>query len=414
MAKFCHSVTERFLRYVKIDTQSSHTSTTYPSTEKQKDLGRLLVKELQEIGIADAHLDGFGYVYATVPSNTSKTVPVICFCAHMDTSPDVTGKDVKPQIVRNYRGGDIALSGDPSQIIRVADNPALKDQIGHDIITSDGTTLLGADDKAGLAEIMDAVNILANNPDLQHGTLKILFTPDEEVGHGVDHVDLKKLGADFGYTMDGESAGNLEDGTFSADKATITIRGVSAHPGFAKGKIENAIKIASRIVERLPKDTCSPETTEGDEGFLHPTDLQATLEDATLGFIVRDFTVEGLREKEALLDRVIKEVMHDFPHSTYEIKIEEQYRNMKVVLDKHPQVTANAAEAIRRAGLTPKRTSIRGGTDGSRLSFMGLPCPNIFAGEHAFHSRLEWVSVRDMEKAVETIIHLAMIWEEQA
>jgi len=414
MAKFSHSVTERFLRYVKIDTQSSHTSTTYPSTEKQKDLGRLLVKELQEIGIADAHLDGFGYVYATVPSNTSKTVPVICFCAHMDTSPDVTGKDVKPQIVRNYRGGDIALSGDPSQIIRVADNPALKDQIGHDIITSDGTTLLGADDKAGLAEIMDAVNILANNPDLQHGTLKILFTPDEEVGHGVDHVDLKKLGADFGYTMDGESAGNLEDGTFSADKATITIRGVSAHPGFAKGKIENAIKIASRMVERLPKNTCSPETTEGHEGFLHPTDLQATLEGATLGFIVRDFTVEGLREKEALLDRVIKEVMHDFPHSTYEIKIEEQYRNMKVVLDKHPQVTANAAEAIRRAGLTPKRTSIRGGTDGSRLSFMGLPCPNIFAGEHAFHSRLEWVSVQDMEKAVETIIHLAMIWEEQA
>ena len=414
MAKFSHSVTERFLRYVKIDTQSSHASTTYPSTEKQKDLGRLLVKELQEIGIADAHLDGFGYVYATVPSNTSKTVPVICFCAHMDTSPDVTGKDVKPQIVRNYRGGDIALSGDPSQIIRVADNPALKDQIGHDIITSDGTTLLGADDKAGLAEIMDAVNILANNPDLQHGTLKILFTPDEEVGHGVDHVDLKKLGADFGYTMDGESAGNLEDGTFSADKATITIRGVSAHPGFAKGKIENAIKIASRMVERLPKNTCSPETTEGHEGFLHPTDLQATLEGATLGFIVRDFTVEGLREKEALLDRVIKEVMHDFPHSTYEIKIEEQYRNMKVVLDKHPQVTANAAEAIRRAGLTPKRTSIRGGTDGSRLSFMGLPCPNIFAGEHAFHSRLEWVSVQDMEKAVETIIHLAMIWEEQA
>jgi tripeptide aminopeptidase len=414
MAKFSHSVTERFLRYVKIDTQSSHTSTTYPSTEKQKDLGRLLVKELQEIGIADAHLDGFGYVYATVPSNTSKTVPVICFCAHMDTSPDVTGKDVKPQIVRNYRGGDIALSGDPSQIIRVGDNPALKDQIGHDIITSDGTTLLGADDKAGLAEIMDAVNILANNPDLQHGTLKILFTPDEEVGHGVDHVDLKKLGADFGYTMDGESAGNLEDGTFSADKATITIRGVSAHPGFAKGKIENAIKIASRMVERLPKNTCSPETTEGHEGFLHPTDLQATLEGATLGFIVRDFTVEGLREKEALLDRVIKEVMHDFPHSTYEIKIEEQYRNMKVVLDKHPQVTANAAEAIRRAGLTPKRTSIRGGTDGSRLSFMGLPCPNIFAGEHAFHSRLEWVSVQDMEKAVETIIHLAMIWEEQA
>jgi len=414
MTNFAHTVTERFLRYVKIDTQSSHTSTTYPSTEKQKDLGRLLVKELQQIGIADAHLDAFGYVYATVPSNTAKPVPVICFCAHMDTSPDVTGKDVKPQIVRNYQGGDITLPGDRTQVIRVADNPALKDQIGHDIITTDGTTLLGADNKAGLAEIMDAMNILMKSPDIKHGTLKILFTPDEEVGHGVDHVDLKKLGADFGYTMDGESAGNLEDETFSADKATIVIRGVSAHPGFAKGKIENAIKIASRIVERLPKDAWSPETTEGREGFLHPTDLQATLDGATLGFIVRDFTEEGLREKEALLDTIAKDVMRDFPHSTCEIKFAEQYRNMKVVLDKHPQVTANAVEAIRRAGLTPKRTTIRGGTDGSRLSFMGLPCPNIFAGEHAFHSRLEWVSVQDMEKAVETIIHLATIWEEQA
>ena len=282
MPGYSHTVTERFLRYVKIDTQSSHTSATYPSTEKQKDLGRLLVQELREIGIADAHLDDFGYVYATVPSNTAKTVPVICFCAHMDTSPDVTGKDVKPQLVRNYQGGDIVLPGDAAQVIRVADNPALRDQIGHDIITTDGTTLLGADNKAGVAEIMDAVSILVNNPDIRHGTLKILFTPDEEVGHGVDHVDIKKLGADFAYTMDGESAGNLEDETFSADKATITIRGVSAHPGFAKGKIENAIKIASRIVDRLPKDTCSPETTEDREGFLHPTDLQATLEGATL------------------------------------------------------------------------------------------------------------------------------------
>jgi len=414
MAKYSYTVTERFLRYVAIDTQSSHTSTTYPSTEKQKDLAQLLVQELQAIGAADAHLDGFGYVYATVPSNTAKNVPVICFCAHMDTSPDVTGKDVKPQIVRNYQGGDIALPADPSQTIRVVDNPALKDQIGHDIITTDGTTLLGADNKAGIAEIMDAVNILVNTPDIRHGTLKILFTPDEEVGHGVDHVDLKKLGADFAYTMDGESAGNLEDETFSADKATIVIRGVSAHPGFAKGKIENAIKIASRIVERLPRDTCSPETTEGREGFLHPTDLQATLEGATLGFIVRDFNEGRLREKEVLLDKIAKDVLRDFPHSSCDIRIEQQYRNMKVVLDKYPQVTENALEAIRRAGLTPKRTSIRGGTDGARLSFMGLPCPNIFAGEHAFHSRLEWVSVQDMEKAVDTIIHLAMIWEEQA
>jgi tripeptide aminopeptidase len=414
MAKYAHSVTDRFLRYVTIDTQSSHTSRSFPSTEKQKNLGRLLVQELHEIGIADAHLDEFGYVYGTVPSNTPKKVPVICFCAHMDTSPDVTGQDVKPQIVRNYQGGDIVLPGDRTQVIRVADHPALRDQIGHDIITTDGTTLLGADNKAGVAEIMDAVTILVNNPTIKHGTLKILFTPDEEVGHGVDHVNLKKLGADFGYTMDGESAGNLEDETFSADKATITIRGVSAHPGFAKGKIENAIKIASRIVERLPKDTCSPETTEGREGFLHPTDLAATLECATLGFIVRDFSEEGLREKEVLLESIVNDVMRDFPRSTCELKFDQQYRNMKVVLDRYPQVTANAEEAIRRAGLTPKRTSIRGGTDGARLSFMGLPCPNIFAGEHAFHSRLEWVSVQDMEKAVATIIHLAAIWEEQA
>jgi tripeptide aminopeptidase len=414
MTKFSHTVADRFLRYVLVDTQSSHTSTTFPSTEKQKDLGRLLVQELREIGIADAHLDEFGYVYATLPANTDKRVPVICFCAHMDTSPDVTGRNVKPQIVRNYRGGDIPLPGDTTQVIRVADNLALKDQIGNDIITSDGTTLLGADNKAGIAEIMDAVNILVNNPQIKHGVLKILFTPDEEVGHGVDHVDIQKLGAEFGYTIDGESAGNLEDETFSADKATLTIRGVSAHPGFAKGKIENAIKIASRIVERLPRDTCSPETTEGREGFVHPTDIAGTLEGAKLSFIVRDFTEEGLREKEAMLDAIAKGVMEDFPGSSCELKIEQQYRNMKVVLDKHPQITANAMEAIRRAGLTPRRTSIRGGTDGSRLSFMGLPCPNIFAGEHAFHSRLEWVSVQDMEKAVGTIVHLAMIWEEQA
>jgi tripeptide aminopeptidase len=414
MTKFAHTVTERFLRYVAIDTQSSHTSDTYPSTEKQKDLGRLLVRELREIGIADAHLDDYGYVYATVPATTDKSVPVICFCAHMDTSPDVSGKDVKPQVLRNYQGGDIVLPADATQVIRVADNPALRDQIGHDIITTDGTTLLGADNKAGVAEIMDAVAILTNNPQIRHGTLKILFTPDEEVGHGVEHVDIKKLGADFGYTMDGETAGNLEDETFSADKATITVRGVSVHPGFAKGKMENAIKIASRIVEWLPRETCSPETTEDREGFLHPTDLAATLEGATLSLIVRDFTEEGLRQQEDLLERIVRLVMQDFPGSSYALNIEPQYRNMKVVLDRHPQVTAHALEAIRRAGLTPRRASIRGGTDGSRLSFMGLPCPNIFAGEHAFHSRLEWVSRQDMEKAVETIIHLATIWEENA
>jgi tripeptide aminopeptidase len=412
--KFTHGVTERFLRYVVIDTQSDPASPTCPSTEKQKDLGRLLVKELLEMGVKDAHLDQHGYVYATIPANTGKRVPVICFCSHMDTSPDCTGKDVNPQIVKNYRGGDIVLPADPAQVIRVADNPALADQIGNDIVTTDGATLLGADNKAGVAEIMDAAHFLLNNAQLKHGAIKLLFTPDEEIGRGVDKVNLEKVGADFAYTIDGETAGNIEDETFSADGVTIAIEGVSTHPGFAKGKMEHAIKIASRIVERLPKDTCSPETTEGKQGFLHPIGISGALEQATLGFIVRDFSDQGLKEKEDLLENIVKDVMKDFPHSSFRMEIKQQYRNMKQVIDRHPETIDNAMEAIRRAGLTPKRTSIRGGTDGSRLSFMGLPCPNIFAGEHAFHSRTEWVSVQDMEKAVQTIVHLAMIWEERA
>ncbi len=412
--KFAHTVTERFLRYAAIDTQSDPASPTCPSTAKQKDLGTLLVSELQAIGIADAHLDEHGYVYATIPANTAKKVPVICFCSHMDTSPDCTGKDVKPQIVRNYRGGDIVLSADPSQIIRAAEHPALADQLGNDIITTDGTTLLGADNKAGLAEIMDAAHFLIQNPQIRHGTIRILFTPDEEIGRGVDKADLKKLAADFAYTIDGETAGNIEDETFSADAVTITIEGVSTHPGFAKGKMEHAIKIAAAIVDRLPKDACSPETTEGKQGFLHPIGITGALEKATLGFIVRDFTNEGLKEKERLLESIVQAVMKDFPRSSYRLEIKQQYRNMKQVIDRHPQLIDNAMEAIRRTGLEPVRSSIRGGTDGSRLSFMGLPCPNIFAGEHSFHSRLEWVSVQDMEKAMQTIVHLAMIFEERA
>ena len=411
---FTHTVTERFLRYVVIDTQSDPSSPTCPSTDKQKDLGRLLAAELKAMGLADAHLDANGYVYATIPANTDKQVPVICFCSHMDTSPDCTGKDVKPQIARNYRGGDIVLPGDPTQIIRAAEHPALADQIGNDIITSDGTTLLGADNKAGLAEIMDAAQFLIANPQIKHGTIKILFTPDEEIGRGVDKADLKKLGADFAYTMDGETAGTIEDETFSADGATISIEGVSTHPGFAKGKMEHAIKIASAIVDRLPKDTCSPETTEGKQGFLHPIAISGALEKAVLGFIVRDFTDEGLRQKEELLEGIVRDVMKSYPRSSYRLEIKPQYRNMKQVIDRHPQIIDYAVEAIRRAGLAPIKSSIRGGTDGSRLSFMGLPCPNIFAGEHAFHSRLEWVSRQDMEKAVQTIVHLAMIWEERA
>ena len=397
-----------------IDTQSDPASPTCPSTEKQKNLGRLLAAELKAMGLADAHLDEHGYVYATIPANTAKKVPAICFCSHMDTSPDCSGANVKPQVVKNYRGGDIVLPGDPSQVIRAAEHPELANQIGNDIVTSDGTTLLGADNKAGLAEIMDAAAFLVANPQIRHGAIKILFTPDEEIGRGVDKVDLNKLGADFAYTMDGETAGTIEDETFSADGATVTIQGVSAHPGFAKGKMEHAIKIAAAIVDRLPKDTCSPETTEGREGFLHPTAIHGALESATIELIVRDFTEQGLKQKEELLESIVQEVMKDYPRSTYRIEVKPQYRNMKGVIDGHPEIVDYAVEAIHRAGLTPVKSSIRGGTDGSRLSAMGLPCPNIFAGEHAFHSRLEWVSRQDMEKAAETIVHLAMIWEERA
>jgi tripeptide aminopeptidase len=411
---FDYTVAERFLRYVTIDTQSDPDSLTTPSTEKQKNLGRLLVAELREIGLSDAELDAHGYVYATLPSNSSKVVPVICLCSHMDTSPDCSGANVKPQVVRQYRGGDITLPADSTQVISVDENPALRSQIGNDIITTDGTTLLGADNKAGLAEIVDAMRFLVRNPQIRHGAVKVLFTPDEEIGRGVDKVDLARLGADFAYTIDGETAGNVEDETFSADAATITIQGVSAHPGFAKGRMENAIKIAARIVQLLPKETCSPETTEGHEGFLHPHRIEAGLDSATLKFIIRDFTEQGLKEKATLLETTVKQALRDFPRSTYRIEATPQYRNMKEVLDRHPQVVANAMDAVRGAGLTPVKASIRGGTDGSRLSFMGLPCPNIFAGEHAFHSRLEWVSVQDMEAAVRTIVHLATIWEEQA
>jgi tripeptide aminopeptidase len=411
---FDYTVLERFLRYVVIDTQSDPASPTTPSTQKQKDLGRLLVSELRDIGLSDAAMDDNGYVYATLPANTDKTVPVICFCSHMDTSPDCSGANVKPQIVRNYQGGDIVLPGDEAQVIRAAEHASLAQQIGNDIVTSDGTTLLGADNKAGLAEIVDAMRFFVAHPEIKHGTIKVLFTPDEEIGRGVDKADLKRLAADFAYTIDGEAAGSIENETFSADAAIISITGVAAHPGFAKGKMENAIKIAARIVDALPKDTCTPETTEGREGFLHPVSVTSQLGEAKLQYIVRDFDEAGLRTKGQLLEQTVKDVMRDFPRSTYRFELKEQYRNMRVVLDKHPAIVDNAMEAVRRAGLTPVKGSIRGGTDGSRLSFMGLPCPNIFAGEHAFHSPLEWVSVQDMQAAVRTIVHLAALWEERA
>lgn len=407
------TVTDRFLRYVVIDTQSDAKSASQPSTEKQRNLGRLLVEELLAIGIADAHLDEHGYIYATIPSNVDKPVPVICFCSHMDTAPDFTGTHVKPQMIRAYAGGDIQLSGDPQQVIRVSEHPALRDQIGNDLITTDGTTLLGADDKAGIAEIMTAAQILMGNPDIRHGTIKILFTVDEEIGRGVDKVDLQKLGAQFAYTMDGETAGHIEDETFSADGVDITIQGVAIHPGFAKGRMENAIKIVGAIIDRLPKHV-APETTDGKDGFIHPTGVTGAMDKATISLIVRDFDDEGLASKEAMIEAIVRDVMPDYPGSSYTLKVTQQYRNMKVVLDRHPEIVDNAVEAIRRAGMQPVRGSIRGGTDGSRLSFMGLPCPNIFAGGHAFHSPLEWVSSQDMEKAVKTIVELAKVWEERS
>lgn len=407
------TASERFLRYVTIDTQSDPKSKTQPSTAKQKDLGRLLVEELLAIGLGDAHMDEHGNVYATVPPSTDKQVPVICFCAHMDTAPDYGGAGVKPHVVNAYEGGDIRLTGDPGQVIRVSENPQLADQIGNDIITSDGTTLLGADDKAGVAEIVAAAQILVENPDIRHGTIKLLFTTDEEIGRGVDKVDLEKLGADFAYTMDGSTAGSIETETFSADRVDITVAGVAIHPGFAYGKMENAIKIAAAVIDRLPKDA-APETTQGRQGFVHPTDMSGAMEKATVSLIVRDFDDAGLTQKEAMLEAIVQDVLKDYPGSSYTFKVTEQYRNMKQILDRNPQIVEYAVEAVRRAGMEPVLGSVRGGTDGSRLSHMGLPCPNIFAGGHAFHSPLEWVSRQDMDKAVATIVELVRIWEERA
>lgn len=409
-----YTVVERFIKYTSIDTQSDPLSGTCPSTEKQKDLARLLVAELLEMGIADAHHDDNGYVYATIPANTKKKVPVICFCSHMDTSPDCSGKDVRAIIHENYQGQDIILPDDQTQILRMKDHPDLKDQIGNDIITASGTTLLGADNKAGLAEIMDAANFLVSHPEYKHGAIKILFTPDEEIGRGVDRVDLKKLNAEFAYTVDGETVGSIENETFSADGVKVVINGVSSHPGFARGKMESAIKIASQVVACLPKEKLSPESTSDKDGFIHPVSISGTVEQATIELIMRDFNALSLKSHERILDVIIEEVLQEYPNSTYKLVVEEQYRNMKEIIDRHPKIMELGIKAIERSGLKAKLQSIRGGTDGSRLSFMGLPCPNIFAGEHAFHGKQEWVSVQDMQKAVLTIIHLALLWEEES
>ena len=411
---YTFTAAERFLRYAQIDTQSDPQSSSHPSTEKQKDLGRILAEELKQIGLADAHMDEWGYVYATIPSTTDKKVPVICFCAHIDTAPDCSGTNVKPLVHKNYQGQDIVLPDDKSQVVRLSEYPYLKTQIGNDIITASGSTLLGSDDKAGVAEIVDLANFLLQNKGLKHGEIKILFTPDEEIGQGTAKVDMKKLAADFGYTLDSGDAGSLEDETFSADGVQVIIHGVISHPGYAKDKMINAMKIAGEILAALPKDRLSPESTDGKRGFIHPVRIEGIAEKCTIDFIIRDFVTEGLAKKEDYLRTQIEERLRTYPKASFEFHVSEQYRNMKEVLDLHPQVIDFAKEAIARAGLELKMESIRGGTDGSRLSFMGLPCANLFAGEQGIHSKLEHISVQDMNKAVETMVHLVMICEEKS
>ncbi|OAV45553.1 peptidase T [Lewinella sp. 4G2] len=401
---------DRFLRYVKIDTESDPHSPTQPSTEKQKDLGRVLAAELRELGLDDAHLDEHGYVYATLPASPGgEDAPTICFCSHMDTSPDASGKNVKPIVHENYQGQDLILPDDPNVVLRVSEQRGLERAIGDTIVTASGTTLLGADNKSGLAAIMTAVETLVNTPEVPHAKLRILFTPDEEIGRGVNAVDMKKLGADFGYTIDGEEYGSLQDETFSADAARIDITGVSAHPGLAKGHLESAIKIAASIIDRLPKQGLSPETTEGKEGFIHPIEVTAKAESATIDLILRSFKTAELNDHKVLLENIIDDVSTNFPNSSIKLTVSEQYRNMKEVLDMHPEVMQLATQAIRNVGITPKPDSIRGGTDGSRLSFMGLPCPNIFAGEHAFHGKYEWASVEEMQAASDVVVEIARL-----
>ncbi len=411
--KYNFTVTERFMRYVKIDTQSDPLSSSCPSTEKQKNLSRILVQELHAMGIKDAEIDEHGYVYATIESNTTKKVPVLCFCSHVDTAPDCSGSNVKPIMHKNYQGADIVLPGDTTQVVKISEHPDLREMIGHDIITTDGTTLLGSDDKSGLAEIMDAAYFLMNHPELKHGKIRILFTPDEEIGRGADKADIKKLGANYGYTLDGGRAGTLENETFSADGVTIKIKGFSTHPGYAKDKMQHAIKIASQIINKIPQDK-TPESTERKQPFIHPTSINGGLEEVEMKFIIRAFDTPTLLKLEEELRQITVETLSGYDKSSYEFNVVQQYRNMREVLEKTPQIIDYALEAIKRTGLTPELDSIRGGTDGSRFSFMGLPTANLYAGEHGIHSKQEWVSVQDMQKAVETIVHLCSIWEERS
>jgi len=409
-----HTVAERFMRYVQVDTQSDPNSPAQPSTPKQKILSRILVHELHAIGITDALLDEHGYVYATIPATTTKDVPVLCYCSHVDTAPDCSGVNVVPILHEAWDGSDIVLPHDNSVVISTREHPYLSERIGDDIITASGHTLLGADDKAGVAIIMDLANYLMQHPKVKHGKIRILFTPDEEIGRGVAAVDMQQLGAHYGYTLDGGERGHLEGETFSANAATVTFHGISAHPGYAKGKMVHAIKVAAAFVDMLPKDEWCPETTEGMQGFVHPVAIEGGLEKATVQFIVRDFDTAQLAVHEARLKAIAEAAVAQFPGAAMTFAVKEQYRNMKEILDTCPHVVDYAGEAYQRAGIEPVRMSIRGGTDGSRLSFMGLPCPNLFTGEMGIHSRQEYVSVQDMQKAVEALVHLSQIWEERA
>ncbi|MBV6422026.1 MAG: Peptidase T [Ignavibacteriaceae bacterium] len=411
--KYKFTCVDRFLNYVKYDTQSDEESTSFPSTEKQKKLSADLAKELKRMGLKDAAMDKWGYVMATIPATTTKKVPPVAFIAHVDTSPAVTGKNVKPIIHKKYKGGDIKLPNG-GWVIKVSENPDLKNMKGFDIITTDGSTLLGADNKAGVAEIMDAVNYLLTHPEVKHGPIKICFTPDEEVGRGTEKIDLKKLGAKYAYTVDGSSRGEVESETFSADMVVLKFIGKNIHPGYAKNQMINSIKIAAAFMESLPKKTLSPETTEKRQGYVHCTTISGLEEVTTLKIIIRDFETAKLKKYEQLLEKLAKQAVAKFPGSKYEFKVVTQYRNMKEVLVKHPHVTKYAVQAMKNLGIKPIMNPIRGGTDGSRLSFMGLPCPNIFAGEHSFHSQLEWVAVQDMEMAVKVIVEIAKIWEKRS
>ncbi len=412
MENYKHTVEERFIRYVQIDTTADPNSSSFPSSMKQKDLGLVLFNELTAMGLKAIEMDEWGYVFATIPSNSStENLPTICFCSHMDTAPDCSGTNVKPIVHRNYTGQPIVLPDDNNQVITTDRHPYLKEKIGDDLITASGLTLLGADDKAGVAIIMDFVHFIQQNPTIPHGPIRVLFTPDEEVGRGVEKLDMKKLNADYGYTLDGGKLGDIEDETFSADAVKVTIHGISAHPGYAKNKMVNAMKVASEFITALPKDKWSPETTQDREGFVHPVSIEGGLETATIQFIIRDHITENLREFENRLESILKMVIEQYNGVHYTFEISEQYRNMKEVLQTVPFVTDYAVQAMQNVGINPNPTIIRGGTDGSRLSFMGLPCPNIFTGEMAIHSKHEYVSVQDMEKAVKTLVELVQIWE---